>query len=469
MSKRTPFPITIKAGATAIKIYRSPLKVSASVKPSAEGNGTPANRSDAPSTKVYDSYMVSFYRGGKRERKRFASLELARGEAERVRTSLLNEDLAALQLTGQDRLVYVRAGQVAAKLGIALDTLAQEFLEARKILGDVSVLAAAKFYAQHGQSIRRRANTADVVEELLAGFQADHKSGYYLHSMTQRLERFAEDFPGPILDIRTEQITDWLRKLKGKGGGGKPIKIAAKTRNHYRDAVVTLFNFSRDNGYLPKGLPTEAEAVKSVDEVPSENQILTVEEMTRLLNAAPDYLLPVLAIKAFTGIRTEEMMRIQWGRVDFEKRCIILTADVTKTKQRRLIPMAQNLFVWLYPFAGKTGRIAARWKNPQTFVQALDRYGKRLGIDLGANKFRNSYISYRVAATQDIPRVALEGGNSPQIIQREYLELATEDDGKRWFAIFPEKKAAGTATSTKIDGEDTLIAIAPNAMLTPQS
>jgi hypothetical protein len=57
----------------------------------------------------------------------------------------------------------------------------------------------------------------------------------------------------------------------------------------------------------------------------------------------------------------------------------------------------------------------------------------------GANKFRNSYISYRVALTHDVQRVALESGNSPKIIQREYLELATEKDAERWFGIFPKE------------------------------
>ncbi len=74
------------------------------------------------------------------------------------------------------------------------------------------------------------------------------------------------------------------------------------------------------------------------------------------------------------------------------------------------------------------------------------RHGKRLGIDVGANKFRNSYISYRVALTHDVAKVALESGNSPRVIQREYLELATEEEGKRWFAVVP-KASTGTMHS----------------------
>lgn len=99
--------------------------------------------------------------------------------------------------------------------------------------------------------------------------------------------------------------------------------------------------------------------------------------------------------------------------------------------------MPKNLQAWLEPFKGMKGRISARWLRPQALFQAFDRHGIRLGINVGANKYRNSYITYRVAVTHDVQRVALESGNSPQIIQREYLELVTEEQGQKWFEIMP--------------------------------
>ena len=121
--------------------------------------------------------------------------------------------------------------------------------------------------------------------------------------------------------------------------------------------------------------------------------------------------------------------------LNFATKHITFSAD--KTKQRRLVPIPDNLVAWLAPHRGKTGRVCERWVRPQAFVQAFDRVGKHLGIAVGANRFRNSYITYRVALTHDVQRVSLESGNSPRVIQREYLELATEDDGRRWLNIFP--------------------------------
>jgi len=39
------------------------------------------------------------------------------------------------------------------------------------------------------------------------------------------------------------------------------------------------------------------------------------------------------------------------------------------------------------------------------------------------NAMRHSYISYRVAETQKVAQVALEAGNSPQMIFQHYREL----------------------------------------------
>jgi hypothetical protein len=63
-----------------------------------------------------------------------------------------------------------------------------------------------------------------------------------------------------------------------------------------------------------------------------------------------------------------------------------------------------------------------------------------MGIQGGANRFRNSYISYRVAQTGDTSKVSRETGNSPEVIEEDYLELATEEDAEKWFKIRPSPK-----------------------------
>ncbi len=83
-TRNKDFPITIKAGSSAVKIYTE-------TKPNGE------------------YYRVCYYAGGKRERLTFSSLEEAKTEARRNAALLARGDSAALELTGQDRLIYGRA------------------------------------------------------------------------------------------------------------------------------------------------------------------------------------------------------------------------------------------------------------------------------------------------------------------------------------------------------------------------
>jgi hypothetical protein len=53
------------------------------------------------------------------------------------------------------------------------------------------------------------------------------------------------------------------------------------------------------------------------------------------------------------------------------------------------------------------------------------------------NGLRHSFISYRLAILHDTARVALEAGNSPEVIFGHYRELVTPEQAKAWFAVSP--------------------------------
>lgn len=422
------FPLTLSEGSVSVTIYRDPLH--APVTPTGKP-GRPAQ------TRRYDSYLVSYYLHGKRQRQRFKSYKLAAAKAQEVLAKMQRGDVAALELTGNHRAQHLAALEFLAGTGVPLDLAAKEYVDARKLLSGGSLVEAARFFVRFGQTLQLKATVPDLVAQLVADLKADQKSEYHIKSTQQRLTAFAGAFPGQIIEIKTGQIDKWLRELKGKSKSGQVVDLAGKTRNHYRNSVVHLFNYAQTKGCLPKGMPTEAEGTSLVAEEHSPNEIFSVEEMTRLLDNAPPHLIAPMAIKAFSGVRTEEVTYMDWQHIDFEKGYIILPREVTKTNRRRLIPLTPNLRKWLEPVRVQQGRVCARWSRPQAVFQAFDRYGRRQGIDVGANKFRNSYISYRVAETKNVAQVSLESGNSPGIIQTEYLELTTSEEAKRWFAIEP--------------------------------
>lgn len=289
---------------------------------------------------------------------------------------------------------------------------------------------AARFFMLHSGGNVQKATVGEVVEQLIKNLTRANRSEYYLRDMRQRLNDFASAFPKMIGNITTEEIDEWL----------EGIKVASRTRNHYRNSIVSLFRFAKKRGFLVKSVPTAADGSTLSNVVCADIQIMTVDDMATVLHQAPSWMAPSLAIKAFSGVRTEELMRMEWKNVNFKTGYITLESAITKTASRRQVPLFDNLRAWLLPHQGKSGRICDRWTRPQALYQAWDRLASKQEIHVGANKLRHSYISYRIAETNDVPKVAYESGNSPRVIQTDYLQLVTAEDAKQWFEIMPVAK-----------------------------
>ena len=458
--KAEQFPIEIRAGGSLIRILYNPLVVKKHLEPSDKLSP----EIQIEQTKTYPSFLVEYYEGSKVVRLRRNSLAKARAAANDIRTRILNQDVESISLliTGRERRIYLAAQDRLQGFGKELDEVAKEYADAVRLLApyklDLPAMAqqavetarrlnglpvqtVIDFYQRHGRKVVVVKTLPEIVAELVAAKKADHKGAYHVRDLEIRLRRFAKAFPVPIIDVTSKQIDEWLRGLRSEAkhlkNNSETTEIAGKTRNNYRNAVVQLFNFARDNGYLPNDLATAAKSTQRVKEEPSENEIFTPKEMEELLDFVPAHLIPSMVIKAFSGVRTEEISKIKWEMIRFDQDCIVLSAKITKLTQRRTIALKPNLKAWLEPFKSCKGRICERWSSPQAVFQAWERYAVKKGIRIGGNKFRNSYISFRVAETKNSALVSSESGNSPAVIQREYLELAPSEDATKWFSIKP--------------------------------
>jgi len=137
-------------------------------------------------------------------------------------------------------------------------------------------------------------------------------------------------------------------------------------------------------------------------------------------------------------LRTQEILRLEWADVDRRLGFIEVGAHKAKTATRRLVPITDNLAQWLGSAARNGSHIWPYTKS--RFFEALSRTTQAAKIKVKRNALRHSFISYRLAEIQDVNRVALEAGNSPQIIFRHYRELATPEHARTWFSIAPTQK-----------------------------
>jgi len=159
--------------------------------------------------------------------------------------------------------------------------------------------------------------------------------------------------------------------------------------------------------------------------------IFTPEQIAALLKKADNVLRPYLAIGAFAGLRTAELQRLDWSEIDLDRGFITVAASKAKTRQRRLVPMSDNLKLWLAPLRQASGPVCHHERAQRPLADLCE------GFTWAKNGLRHSYISYRLAILHDTARVALEAGNSPEIIFGHYRELVTPEAAERWFAVKP--------------------------------
>jgi integrase len=398
--KRQRFPIVVKRGSCAVKIYR-----------------------DRKPSRTY--FRVAYQIGGKRHRLHFSDFDKAKEEAEAKAAQLSRGDVDAMQLTGRDRLVYGRAIEAVKEHGVPLDAAALEYSEARKMLDGVPVVDAARFYLRHhGRGIKRK-SVADAVDEMIAAKRAGGASELYLSDLRYRLGVFKAAFHCEVNAVAPDDVARFFEGLH----------LSPRSYNNFLRALSTFFSFAKNQGWLSHEARLLARIEKRREKA-APVEIFSSAELAKLLKNASQELVPCLALAAFSGLRSEEILRLEWADVERRPGFIEIAAHKAKTATRRLVPIADNLASWLAIAPRNGDRV---WRRSKAwFFEAMRNAATDAKIKWKQNALRHSFISYRLAEIQDVNRVALEAGTSPQMIFRHYRELATPEQARTWFAVAPE-------------------------------
>jgi integrase len=396
---RKPGPVTtVKFGSASVPVYRS-------------------------ESKGRIRFMLCSYRDGKRIRKIFNSLDEAKKEALFVAQRIQSGMQHVTDLKPHERDHYVKAVELLSTLDLPLVAAIEDYVQARKLSESESLTSMATDYRKFFKPLTRRVLVPELVLELIAAREQDGASKTYVSQLKTILNRFATAFPGEILGISSSDIDAWLRGLP----------VSASSRNSVLVCVKVLFSYARAQNCLPAEQMTAPEQIKKVKITQDDVSVFTPEEMAKLLHAAPPHLIPILAVGAFSGIRMAELNRLDWSAIDLERGHIELRADQAKTASRSLIPITDNLRTWIEPLT-KKGKLA-RHAGMHREVTALAR---ALKMEWPRNVLSHSFISYRIAIVKSADQVALEAGNSPAVIFKNYRELATDDEAAAWFSILPK-------------------------------
>jgi integrase len=266
-----------------------------------------------------------------------------------------------------------------------------------------------------------------------------------LKDVQSRLGRRADSFQCDIREVTVEGIQQFLDGLGGSN----------RTRFNYLRHITSLYRFAVRRKYVSRDMLEDLESIDRPQIEDGEIQIFSVEELRLLLEVARPEMRTWLAIAAFSGLRHAELQRLDWSEVKLDQGFIEVSAAKAKTASRRLVPISENLGRFLGSIDARSGPVTSFANMSKQIGWLVDEANKKRAA-MGENPLvwkrnglRHSFVSYRLALVQDVAKVALEAGNSPTMVFRNYRQLVTPGEAQQWFALKPVQTAVKALESTK--------------------
>jgi len=291
-------------------------------------------------------------------------------------------------------------------------------------------------------------NCGKAVEEFMAA-KEDNQGKSPHHVLTLRRHLAALPHKMNLGDIRPLD----LPKLTGE----------PRTRTNRRNAWIGFFKWCLDLGYIPRpiGGKTAPQLLQKPIVVRSTPVTYTAAELQTLLeNVSPQYL-PWMALAAFAGFRTEEIIPhptslkrpLEWDDFNWDANIITVRPETSKIGKQRTVPILPTLRAWLLPYMECKGRIGPRLYPSNRPNKKAIAETTRLGDLIGGwkkNALRHSFITYR-SAMVGLGKAAKEAGNSEAESKRSYDAGLSEAEAEKWFQIMPPPmKKSHPASDKKI-------------------
>lgn len=408
-------------------------------------------------SKAYPFYRVAWRVDGKRMMKNFRTYSDAKAHAERMvadagtgsRAHALTAGQANDALAAFERLrrLYTDTG-----LKISLFAAVSEFAEAKAKLGGRPLGEVVDGFLSTVANIKRK-DVSEAVEDFIAAEEPKTKasdgkrpelSPKYHYNRAIMLRRFAASFPSTaVCDLTKGHLDTFVTGLasaKGKSRNKKQRPASAKVRNHHRGAIRQFLAWCVRRDFLAANHRLgEADGLRPEHANTAEVSAYTPAELLKLLTAAEGTMQAMVAIGALAGLRTAEILRLDWEDVWRVPGHIEISKGKAKTRQRRLVSICPALAAWLEPFRNCTGKVCEI--HEITFQQHLADLCEGAEVPRKHNGLRHSFCTYHFALHSNENLTAAEAGNSPAMIHAHYRGLATKKEAEAWFAVSPTRPA----------------------------
>ena len=361
-------------------------------------------------------------------------------QAEQKARALSTVGVKAASLTPEQLQDAVTALDIAARHKLTLTSIATRLDEFAAQVGGLSNLpAACSAFANQNRQVTGRL-IAEAIKEFLLHKgvpekpQKGVKQTRHGRDLRLRLDKFSKAFVnGDTASVSTAGVQAWLDSLKDADGN----RLSPQSVKTSATVVHGFFGYCVARGMA------HSNPVNGTDKIKVRNGDVTVfapDDFSKLLNQAatmPNGTLAALVLGGFTGLRTAEILRLEWQDIKTAEKLVVVSAGNSKTASRRTVPLCDAALAWLERYAGMTGKI---WPHSERHLHTNhSACAKLAGVKWQDNGLRHSAASYWFAGCNDAGRVAGYLGNSAAVIHRHYRALVTPAAALEWFGIMPQK------------------------------
>ena len=162
----------------------------------------------------------------------------------------------------------------------------------------------------------------------------------YYQTIVYNLNSFNSVFGDVMIkDVSAEELREYqiMRKSKGLSDSYIDQQVGAA-----HTMLNRAFEGEKIGGDSLKPFKLVKRLLKS-GKSNARDRILSPEEYVAMMEHLPRHIKPIFAMGYHTGMRRKEILTLTWNQVNLIKRIITLEADQTKDKEKRYIPINDDL------------------------------------------------------------------------------------------------------------------------------